>query len=111
MTQEKQKEIEKEKMFEEFAYQVKRTVCRSIFDHQVNWCGDCYACSNCGKRFITAGVANEALSQNNKEWEECLGEDEEIAVSVGAPIIITKENSSNQRLAQIKAKAKEKGLI
>ena len=58
------------KIFEEYAYQLKRTDCKSILDHDVNWCGDCYACANCGKKFITAIVANEALLSERKQTEE-----------------------------------------
>ena len=53
-----------EKILEEFAYQVKRTKeCQIVLDHNPVWCGDCFACSECGKIFITAGVANESIAQ------------------------------------------------
>ena len=55
------------KIFKEYAYQLKRTDCKSILDHDVNWCGDCYACANCGKIFITAGIANEAILTERKK--------------------------------------------
>lgn len=50
------------KQFQEYAYQLKRTNCELVLDHDIYWCGDSYACSKCGKVFIWAGIANEAIT-------------------------------------------------
>jgi len=53
-----------QRRLEEFAYQLKRTKeCQIVLDHNPVWCGDCFACSECGKIFITASVANKSITQ------------------------------------------------
>jgi len=60
-----------QRRLEEFAYQLKRTKeCQIVLDHNPVWCGDCFACSECGKIFITASVANKSIAQAIAEERE-----------------------------------------
>lgn len=63
-----------EELFEEWAYQLAGNDCNAVFNHEVYWCGDCYACSKCGKRFIPADVANQALHHRDSAIIEAVRE-------------------------------------
>lgn len=34
--------------------------CQMILDHNVDWCGDCYACANCGLKFVPISSVHTA---------------------------------------------------
>ena len=41
--------------------------CEIICDHEIYWCGDSYACNNCGLRFIPAKWANAKISKEKEK--------------------------------------------
>ena len=46
--------------------------CEMICDHSIGWCGDSYACSNCGLKFIPEKWRNQALEDCKKIIPEIL---------------------------------------
>lgn len=59
--------------WEEYSFKGERPEkCEMICDHIIYWCGDSYACNDCGLRFIPAKWANSKIAELLKSQAEQL---------------------------------------
>jgi len=48
--------------------------CVSVLDHDPSWCGDCYACSICGLKFVPVTSPHRQTKLTLQDWIAVLGE-------------------------------------